>query len=375
MHLYVHIPYCASRCIYCDFTIVLEKYKHQTGGEHAYLEALIKEATERYQTLDNPTPLTTIYFGGGTPSLCSAGFYQQFLDHLRELTNIAPSAEITLEANPNAMIDSPQDYLKAGINRLSIGVQSFQDNELKKLSRIHTSDEAKEFINQCQQAGFKNISIDLMYALPEQTLESWEDTLNQAIKTKVEHISLYGLKVEDGTPLKKLSKLAPYQLPDEDTNTEMYHLANEVLKPAGYHRYEFSNFSKSTFDSQHNLCYWNNKEFMALGVSAHGYLDNVRYENTCDLSNYIDTPLAGNRHPVSPQEALENAIIFGLRKTEGIDIKQLEDRHDIDFFNTYGHILEKFKHDNVFIQEENTLRLTQSAIPISNHILCEFLSE
>lgn len=375
MHIYAHIPFCASRCIYCDFTIVLEKYKEKHGGETAYLKALVEETTQRFTSLNNPTPIQTLYFGGGTPSLCSANFYQHYLSHLTSIITLDTTIEITLEANPNAMADKPNAYLKAGINRLSIGVQSFQDNELKKLSRIHTAAEAKQCITQCQDAGFNNISIDLMYALPEQTLASWQDTLNQAIETNVQHISLYGLKVEDGTPLEKLSKLAPYKLPDEDTNTDMYHLANDVLSKAGYHRYEFSNFAKPGYESRHNLCYWDNKPFMALGVSAHGYLNDSRYETVKDLGAYLNNPLAGNTHHVNLEEALENALIFGLRKSEGVDISEIESTYGINFLATYGHILKKFEEDDVFILENGRLKLTQAAIPISNHILCEFIND
>jgi oxygen-independent coproporphyrinogen-3 oxidase len=380
MYIYLHVPFCQSRCIYCDFFVVLDK----EGGQAAYVDALCREIALRFDTLDLkrwPEGIRSFYVGGGTPSLLPAADYARIFKTLNAYLAFHPKAEITLEANPGAdrseIADAPEAYRAVGFNRISVGVQSFNDAELKKLSRIHSAAEAEAFVRQLQKTGWNNISIDLMYGLPLQTMASWEETLDRAIALEVQHISMYGLKVEEGTALKTLTTLSPaakgYALPNDDVNVGMYFEGLRRLQQAGFERYEFSNLAKPGYASQHNLNYWSNGEFMALGASAHGYLNGVRYETVPDMSAYLENPLAGKTHVCSSQEQLENAIIFGLRKAEGIHIPALEREHGIDFGKRYWRIMEKYRGDFLEILENNRLVLTERAIPLSNTILAEFL--
>ncbi|HEY9685707.1 MAG TPA: radical SAM family heme chaperone HemW [Coleofasciculaceae cyanobacterium] len=377
MYLYLHVPFCVSKCIYCDFYVVLSRY----GGQDAYVDAVCREIELRFSRIDPnrwPEGIRTLYVGGGTPSLLSASDYRRVFATLNRYLPFAPNAEITLEANPGArkseMADSPEAYLKAGFNRVSVGIQSLNDPELKKLSRIHSAQEAEDFVARLKTAGWGNISVDLMYGIPLQTMESWWETLQKVIALDVQHVSMYGLKVEEQTPLERLVRVAgaAYPLPEEDAHVEMYFEGLKMLAQAGFQRYEFSNLAKPGFASRHNLNYWDNGPFLALGASAHGYWDNRRYENVRDLQQYLLNPLAGESLPCPPEEQLENAIIFGLRKAEGIDIPALERQYNIDFRSRYAGILAKYMPEFLILKGEH-LMLNEQAIPLSNTILAEFL--
>jgi len=379
MYIYLHVPFCVSHCIYCDFYVVLEKY----GGKEAYVDALCREIDLRFSSIDCsrfPTGIKTLYVGGGTPSLLPSSAYRRIFETLNHYLLFAADAEITLEANPGAnrseMADSPEHYKEVGFNRVSVGIQSLNNMELKKLSRLHSAEEAKRFVQKLQGAGWENISIDLMYGIPCQTMATWRETLSQAVALNVQHVSMYGLKIEENTPLEKLTSLASargaYPLPEEDEIVAMYHEGLNTLEKAGFTRYEFSNLAQSARESRHNLNYWDNGDFLALGVAAHGYWDGMRYENVRDLQQYLQNPLQGEQLSCPPQERLENAIIFGLRKAQGIHIPSLEKEFGIDFRQRYQNILQKYS--PTFLQEQDEyLQLTLQAIPISNTLLAEFM--
>lgn len=252
-------------------------------------------------------------------------------------------------------------------------MQSFNNTELKKLSRIHDSQAAINCIRALEKAGFKNISLDLMYGIPLQTMESWQETLKRAIDLEPQHISLYGLKVEPNTSLEKLVDQGHYIVADDDLHVEMYEYAIQYLEENGLYQYEFSNFARPGFESRHNLNYWNNKSFWAFGPSAHGYINNYRYENPRDLKQWLDDPLSGSKHHCTDEERLENAFIFGLRKTMGVDIKALEREFGFNFMDKYGWILTKYADQNIFKFNNNNLSLENKAIKISNEVLAEFI--
>lgn len=379
MFIYLHVPFCLSRCIYCDFYVTLHKH----GGQERFVEAVCREIDARFSAMSpaqRDQPIQTLYVGGGTPSLLNARQYQRIIERLSAYASWAPDAEVTLEANPGAsrseMADDSARYLAVGFNRVSVGVQSFQDAELKKLSRIHTAADAERFIRHLRQAGWTNVSLDLMYAIPLQTQASWQDTLQRTLDLGVSHVSMYGLKIEEGTPLARLNLLpgGGYGVPDDEQNVALYQAGCEALQAGGLQRYEFSNFAREGYRSRHNLNYWDNGEYLALGPSAHGYWQGHRYENVRDLQAYIAHPTAARMTPCPVQEQLENALIFGLRKTEGISIEALERRYQIDFHQRYGHVLQRYS--PLYLREEaGWLRLTEQAIPVSNMILAEFLED
>lgn len=330
-YAYIHVPFCSSRCVYCDFYVELSKY----GRQEAFVQALQTEIRQAYQLYCNnadvfcaaSVPLETLYVGGGTPSLLPAEAYHAILATLNSHQPFSPTTELTLEVNPNSIISPLAAYKTVGFNRISIGVQSFNPLELKKLSRQHSASQAIETVHQTIEAGFTNISIDLMYGIPTQTLQSWEATLTQALDLPITHISLYGLQLESGTALETLVHKAPahYPLPTDTTNLAMYELAITLLTNAGFVQYEVSNFAKNHALSKHNLAYWHGNAFWGFGAGATGFVNGIRYENSQNLNAYITNPIHHEQETmVSPLEELENRFIFGLRLPTGIDIHTLQ---------------------------------------------------
>lgn len=371
MFIYIHIPFCLSHCIYCDFYVTLAKH----GGQAAYVESLLREIEIRFERQPpSGEAIQTVYFGGGTPSLLNAGDYVRIFDKLKTYADFAPDAEITLEANPNAMAGDPESYLEAGFNRISVGVQSFVDLELKKLSRIHTAQEASDFIRHLQTSGYQNISLDLMYGIPLQTMASWRETFRETLSLGIQHISMYGLKVEETTPLHRLATFESYRMPFEDETVEMYFEAVEAFEAAGFNAYEISNLAQPGLESRHNLNYWNNGYFYGFGAGAHGYVNELRTENIRDLASYLTHPITGSSSATcSQKEKMENAIMLGLRKSEGINIEKISEEFGFDFLTRFGFILDKFKPLAFLKLEDNMLSLTREAIPISNSIMAEFI--
>ena len=386
-HVYLHVPFCRSRCVYCDFYFELEKY----SGLPAFLEALHREIIARYEGLSNDlsrlknplkNPLQTLYFGGGTPSLLSGDEVARILQRIQTFQAFATDAEITFELNPDDCTSSVEDYLKAGINRFSVGVQSFDVAELKKLSRRHSPEQAKNVIHQLASVMGRqaNISLDLMYGIPIQTFASWQDTVKQACELPIQHISMYGLQLEPETALETLVKKAPhlYPLPSDEAHVEWYEWAVEYLEQHGFQRYEASNFAKEGFESQHNLAYWRQKDVLAFGPSAHGVVHPWRYEVPADLKAYHHWQTLEeitHRSFVPEVERLENLIVFGLRLTkEGIALETIQQACP-----THAH----WEEVQALLQAhlntghlESTLRgvkLASAWIPKMNSVLCDFI--
>lgn len=365
--LYIHIPFCKSKCHYCNFV--------SFAGKDEFIEQYfnaLKEEIKFYLKKYPPVKLETVYIGGGTPSIAVFGHYEKLFEVLNESTNLSANAEITMEINP-ATVDL--DYLKnicsIGINRLSIGIQSFNDKTLNLLNRAHTSEEAIQTVKTAQKAGFENISIDLIYGLPEQTLESWLTDLKQALKLDINHISTYGLKIEKNTEF--YCKL-PKNLPDENVQRSLYLKTIEILEKNLFNHYEISNFAKSGFESRHNLCYWENQEYYGFGLSAHGYLNKIRFSNTEKFQKYLKNPLIhAEEKQVSFKERIEEAIFLGLRLTEGINTEEFKNLYKIDILQKYSKIVEKYI-DCGFMEYNNScLKLTKEGILLSNNILADFL--
>jgi len=355
---YIHIPFCKSKCHYCNFV----SFAGKEACAEAYFAALKQEISFDLKELK------TLYIGGGTPSIIPEILYEKLLLELK----FSDSAEVTIEINPGAV--SPE-YLQAlrqiGFNRLSIGAQNFDNGMLKTLNRQHTGKDSAIAVKNALNAGFENISIDLIYGLPGQTLSSWEKTLTQATKLNIKHISTYGLKIEEDT---KFYRNLPENLPDEDITSQMYLKTIEILEEKGFNHYEISNFAKPSFESRHNLVYWNNEEYYGFGLAAHGYVDGVRYANSTNFEEYIENPLQKfEEKKLTTKEILEEAIFLGLRLRKGLNIPKFKQVYAINLLERYGDIIKKYTAQDLMEFDGETLKLTAQGVLLSNFILADFL--
>ena len=355
---YIHIPFCKQKCKYCGFTSFIN-----LNFIDKYVDKLLIEIENLYKG----EPQKTLYFGGGTPSLLKIEQVKKIISKFSFIDN----PEITFEINPE---NSDSDYLKGlldnGINRLSIGTQTFNDKILNNIGRIHNSKCAINAINSAKKAGFKNISIDLMYGLPNQTIKNLEADLEIANNLNIEHISTYGLKIEEKT---YFDKFKPENLPNEEIQADMYKLIIEKL--TNFSQYEISNFAKTeNFQSLHNLNYWNINPYYGFGISASGFDGISRYKNTENIKEYLINPLKKDEiTPLSDENLLEESVFLGFRKTEGINIKEINDKFNIDFNQKYKTIIEKYLNSKHILKTEKGYRLSTDGILISNYILCDFL--
>ncbi len=358
-YAYIHIPFCKRKCNYCAFTSL---------PALNLIDDYIKKLTLEIKHYYKKSPLKTLYIGGGTPSLLNVKHFEKILS----LFKFVQKPEITVEINPDsADINLLSALYKMGVNRLSIGVQSFDDDILKNIGRLHTSKKAKDTVYLAQDIGFNNISIDLIYGLPSQNMELWENDLKEAKSLGISHISLYGLKIEENTPF---FKNLPKHLPDDDMQADMYEFAIEYLSDE-LQLYEISNFSQSAqYQSKHNLNYWNEGEYFGFGLSAAGFLDGIRYQNTKNFMEYIKNPLLSKDMTVlTTDESLEETIFLGFRKMDGIDIYNINEKFNIDFKQKFSAPLKKFIDSGHIEETQNGYRLTIKGVLISNLILSEFL--
>lgn len=307
--LYIHIPFCKKRCLYCDFfsTTLLERRKD-------YVDTLLRELAERKHELNEP--IRTVYLGGGTPSTLDINDIQRLLQAI----DLSSAEEVSMELNPG---DATLPYLRAlrslGINRLSIGIQSFQDELLTLIGRRHTAAQALTAVREAQQAGFDNISIDLMYALPTQTMAQWQADIDTALGLHVQHISCYGLMYEEGTAMTRLRDEGRLMPVEEDTENAMYDLLCDQLKAAGWNHYEVSNFALPGFESKHNSSYWNGTPYIGIGAGAHSYIQRVRSWNPSDLEAYISGHYEREKEVLTDKDLYNEAVMLGLRTIQGMD--------------------------------------------------------
>lgn len=339
------------------------------------MEALLLEIRTRLGQSPEPhSPIEALYLGGGTPSLFSAEELQTLLAGLNQFAPFTDDAELTMEANPEAITSPLGDYRALGFNRLSIGAQSMQTNELKRLSRIHSPDSVVKAVQEARVAGFENISLDLMYGIPEQTADSWQDSLDQIVTLNPEHISMYGLQLEEGTPLETLVDSRRVNLPDDAYTVSMYHQAIKTLETTGYTRYEFSNLTKPGYESRHNVNYWGLGQWWGFGVGAHEYMHGQRRENPDTLDAYLANPIEpSDCYTVTQRERIENAFIFGLRRADGVHIPTLEAQLGFHFDTLFRERLTPWLSSGQLLLKADTLCLPPSAISVSNTILAAFL--
>jgi oxygen-independent coproporphyrinogen-3 oxidase len=362
--LYVHIPFCRQKCKYCDFV----SYTGRENLADEYIKALKREAKEyQGETID------TIFIGGGTPSLLAPAQLEEIALMCFDMFNVDRDYEFTVEANPGTLDDEKiKAMLCGGVNRISVGVQSFNDSELKAIGRIHDAETAYNTIWHLNKMGFSNINIDLMTALPNQTMQSLENTLKTAVKLPVSHISAYSLIIEDNTPLEREYSQGKILLPSDEEDREMYAYTVEFLEENGFKRYEISNFAHKGAQCRHNVKYWTGEEYIGLGAAAHSYDGNNRYYNTSDIEEYING--SGRKiTPLTRSDKISEFMITGLRMTEGISEKVFEERFGESIKNVYGEQLDKFVSLKLMEHKDGRYFLTDRGIDISNSVLCEFV--
>ena len=371
---YIHIPFCEHICFYCDFNKVF--IEGQPVDD--YIESLIKEIklTKAKFPSDNTE---TIYIGGGTPTSLSASQLDVLLKGVREELPFKDGDEFTVEANPGDLtLEKLKVLQNYGVNRVSMGVQSFNDRLLKKIGRKHSAKDVYDTMKIFEEANFDNISIDLIFALPNQTIEDFEDTLNQALSLDLPHYSMYSLILENKTMFYNWARQGRLHLPGIDVEGDMFELAIDKMTKAGRHQYEVSNFAKPGKESQHNLIYWNNEHYYGLGAGASGYLGNIRYKNHGPIQHYLK-PLENDELPIitieelSIENQMEEEMFLGLRKTEGVSIKKFEQKFNRTLDTVYGKTIQQLIEEKLIKKENDYVSLTSKGLILGNEVFKEFL--
>lgn len=377
--LYIHIPFCKRKCDYCDFYSTVSNSNQFDKFAAAEIDEInLYQKHPVFSALN----FNTLYFGGGTPSLFSPDLIQYIFQTAVSTYNFSPTREISLEANPESLtLEKLLNYRKIGFNRISIGVQSFSDKSLRKLGRLHDVQQAVNSVRWARQAGFGNISIDLIFAIPGQTFQQWEQTLSEAISLNPHHISAYCMTIESGTPLAKKINSGAETAASEDLEREMYLATVHILDHAGFKQYEISNFAKSGFECKHNLTYWDISPYLGIGPSAHSFLGDSRQWNVSDLNSYLkkldkhEPPIAGTEKLTEKQKEFE-FIFLHLRTTQGLNLLQYEQLFQKSFEKTYRQILEKldaYPGKNLFEISAGHFRLTPEGLVLFDE-LCSYFA-
>lgn len=389
LELYVHIPFCAKKCAYCDFL----SFPAGRNVQESYVDCLIEEI--RQFELAEDYQVSTVFFGGGTPSILLGEDIVRILSALKErfpywgTLHFASSGrreepEITIECNPGTMArEKLSCYNKAGINRLSIGLQSAQDSELALLGRIHSYEQFLESFSLAREVGFSNINVDLMSALPGQSMESWRDTLHRVCRLSPEHISAYSLIIEEGTPFcdtyredakRRESGEEPRYLPSEDTERQMYEETKQILESYGYQRYEISNYAKEGYACRHNIGYWNRTDYVGFGLGASSLQNPLRYKNTSVLSDYLERDFSKKELLVLTKDnQIEETMFLGLRMTEGVSLREFKEHFSCPAEVVYGKQIRELKEKGLLEEKEGRVMLTEKGVDVSNGVLAEFL--
>ncbi len=366
--LYVHIPFCVKKCNYCDFCSFPEG---MVDWRESYISALCSEI-ELYKGRN--IALDSIFFGGGTPSLLSVNEFSRVVETIKECFSLTPDFEFTVEANPKTLdIYKMRSFVSFGVNRLSIGLQSIHENEMKKLGRIHNFIDFKECYDMARRCEIENINVDLMYGIPEQTMDSFSKTLDEIIALKPEHLSLYGLILEEGTRFfEKKDSLA---LPTDDTECDMYYLACRRLSDAGYSHYEISNYALDGHKCRHNLKYWRDEEYIGVGLSAYSYFDGRRFGNSRDIMEYLRGNCAkyDSGEIISCSDEAYEYVMLGLRLSEGLSLSEYKKRFCIDFLDGREDLVDSLVKADYMKISDGRISLTERGFYVSNTILTELI--
>ena len=368
---YVHIPFCTQICYYCDFSKVFIKNQ----PVDSYLEHLIEE----YDSYDIKK-LRTLYIGGGTPTALSAPQLAFLLERLTDKLDLSYLEELTIEANPGDLDQEKIAVLKGSpVNRVSLGVQTFNDRMLKQIGRSHLEKDIYENIANLKKAGFDNISIDLIYALPKQTMEDVKTNVAKAIALDIPHMSLYSLILENHTVFMNRMRRGKLPLPKEDLEAEMFEYIITELEKAGFEHYEISNFSKPGFESRHNLMYWDNAEYYGIGAGASGYVDGVRYKNHGPIRHYLQAVEAGNarvqEEVLTLKEKMEEEMFLGLRKKSGVSKKRFEEKFGLSFEDQYGAVVSELTEQGLLVPDRDIVRMTKQGLFLGDTVAEKFILE
>ncbi|MBD1371138.1 oxygen-independent coproporphyrinogen III oxidase [Hazenella sp. IB182357] len=373
--VYIHIPFCTQKCHYCDFTA----YVVDGQPVDDYLTALEKEMKMITKEVP-PGQIEAIFIGGGTPTVLTPTQMERLLMGIQKhFPEQSPSIEFTIEANPGTTTPELLTVMKkGGINRISFGVQTFRNTLLREIGRIHDNADIKRSVQQARQAGFQNISLDLMFGLPQQTVADMEETLIEAMKLSPDHISCYSLKVEEGTLFHHLQERKELPLPSEEEEFEMYQLVRSFLVQQGYHQYEVSNFAKPGYESTHNLTYWKNESYYGLGTGAHGYVKPTRYMNIKGVKEYI-RQIEGEQRPIADQfserleEEIENFMMLGLRLLDGISKQTFYERFGFDVDQIFQAEISDLINQGFLYLEGDRISLTEKGLIFGNHVFGTFI--
>ncbi|MCD3440623.1 radical SAM family heme chaperone HemW [Streptococcus equi subsp. zooepidemicus] len=361
---YVHIPFCTQICYYCDFSKVFIKNQ----PVDAYLEALIKEF-ESYQI----SSLKTLYIGGGTPTAITAKQLDYLLSHLQQHLQLDQLEEFTIEANPGDLTEDKIAVLRqSAVNRISLGVQTFNDKQLKQIGRSHTEAQIYATIASLKEAGFQNISIDLIYALPGQTMQQVKENVAKALSLDIPHLSLYSLILEHHTVFMNKMRRGKLQLPTEDLEAEMFEYIISEMEANGFEHYEISNFTKPGFESRHNLMYWNNDEYFGCGAGASGYLNGIRYRNRVPIQHYLKAVADGNarlsEEVLTKEEMMEEELFLGLRKKSGVSVSRFQEKFGLSFESRYGSVVRELQAQGLLVKDKDFVRMTKKGLFLGDSV-------
>lgn len=400
LEIYIHIPFCVKKCDYCDFLSAPADLE----TKEKYVEALINEIKLNKNKMSEYV-VDTVFIGGGTPSLLEENQISKIMSVLRDNCNMSENPEITIECNPGTITESKLlEYKKSGINRISFGLQSANDEELKSIGRIHNYAGFLESYNLARKCGFDNINVDLMSALPGQTLKSYKETLNKVVRLEPEHISAYSLIVEENTLMYDRVKKAQIKginiLPDEESERKMYYLTNNILRSNGYRKYEISNYSKPGKECKHNIGYWQRKEYLGFGIGAASLYKENRYNNISDINKYIEVltnnikensinnvgnssevenqvnilnSIVKNLQQLTERDRMEEFMFLGLRMMEGVSMEKFEQYFGKPYMEVYGKVQKRMEDKRFLINDNGYVKLTEFGIDLSNYVMSEFL--
>ncbi len=372
--IYIHIPFCKSKCIYCDFISFANKEKII----EKYIECLKKETKSKEE---NDCIIDTIYIGGGTPSFIDSKYIKEIVETIKSKFKIKQEAEITIEVNPGTVNEAKlKDYKRTGINRISIGLQSTNNKTLKQIGRIHTYEEFLNTYNLARNVGYKNINVDLMLALPNQTLEEMEESVKKVIELNPEHISIYSLILEEGTKMEELVNNKKIKLPSDELERKMYWNIKDKLEQNGYIHYEISNFSKEGFESKHNTNCWSQKEYLGFGLAAHSYINNKRFCNIKNIEEYIKNIENNNIKSniqiceiQNEEEKKKEYMLLNLRKIKGVDIQKFKNNFVDNPIYLYHKELKKLVKQELIEVDFNNIKLTNKGLDLANLVWEEFI--